>query len=151
VFFPVGFWSYKPNLIHDHPPYPANVDINAKSGYFDPEHVDHASFYCGDYLAAQREMADSNKTPADLFELFVVHYHAVHVLHAVEPALRLQYHEDAACKAPTDICPPPRRLASREQLALLVFEHQQRLDEQQIDVMHKQHDENIDQMKPDML
>ena len=73
------------------------------------------------------------------------------MLHAIEPALRLQYRDDADCKLPTDICPPRRPPASREQLALLVFEHQQRLDQQQIDVMHKQRDENIAQMKPDML
>lgn len=89
--------------------------------------------------------------PSDVFELFVVHHHQVHVLHAVEPALRLQYREDAVCKSPSDVCPPLRAPASREQLALLVFEHQQRLDQQQIDVMHKQHDDNVDQMKPDML
>lgn len=151
VFFPIGFWSYKPSLIHDHPPYPAGIEINDKSGYFDPERVDHASFYCADYVAAQRSVADAGTTVIDLYELFVVHHHAVHVLHAVEPALRLQYREEAECKAPADICPPPRIPASREQLALLVFEHQQRLDQQQIDVMHKQRDENVDQMKPDML
>lgn len=151
MFFPIGFWSYKPSLTYDHPPYPANIEINAKSGYFDPERVDHASFYCSDYLAAQRALAETSTTPADLYELFVVHHHSVHVLHAVEPALRLQYREDAECKSPADICPVPRTPASREQLALLVFEHQQRLDQQQIDVMHKQRDENVDQMKPDML
>jgi len=151
MFFPIGFWSYKPSLIHDHPPYPANIEINAKSGYFDPERVDHASFYCSDYLAAQRAVADTDTAPDDLYELFVVHHHSVHVLHAIEPALRLQYREDAECKSPSDICPPPRTPASREQLALLVFEHQQRLDQQQIDVMHKQRDENVAQMKPDML
>ena len=151
VFFPIGFWSYKPSLIHDHPPYPANVEINDKSGYFDPERVDHVSFYCSDYVAAQRELADTGTTVTDLYELFVLHHHAVHVLHAVEPALRLQYREDANCKSREDICPPARIPASREQLALLVFEHQQRLDQQQIDVMHKQQNENVDQMKPDML
>ena len=149
VFFPIGFWSYKPSLIYDHPPYPAGIEINAKSGYFDGERVDHVSFYSSDYLAAQRNAADA--APADLFELFVVHHHELHVLHAVEPALRLSYRDDADCKLPTDICPPPRMPASRKQLALLVFEHQQKLDQQQIDVMHKQRDENVAQMKPDML
>ena len=127
------------------------MEINAKSGYFDPERVDHASFYCADYLAAQRRIANADTVPMDLFELFVVHLQAVHVLHAVEPALRLQYREDADCKSSADICAAPRTPASREQLALLVFEHQQRLDQQQIDVMHKQRDENVGQMKPDML
>ena len=153
MFFPIGFWSYKPSLIHDHPPYPANIELTDKSGYFDPERVDHVSFYCGDYVAvaAQREVAARGTAVMDLYELFVVHHHGVHVLHAVEPALRLQYREDADCKSPTDVCPRPRIPASREQLALLVFEHQQRLDRQQIDVMHKQRGENVDQMKPDML
>ena len=96
-------------------------------------------------------MADTRVAPADLFELFAVHHHAVHVLHAVEPTLRLQYHEDADCKSSADICPPPRIPASQEQLALLVFEHQQRLDQQQIDVMHKQQNQNVAQMKPDMI
>jgi len=151
VFFPIGFWSYKPSLIYDHPPYPANIEINSKSGYFDQERVDHVSFYCADYLGAQHEAANAGAAPVDLFELFVVYHHGVHVLHAVEPALRLPYRDDADCKSFADICPPPRTPASREQLALLVFEYQQRLDQQQVDVMHKQRDENVAQMKPDML
>lgn len=151
VFFPIGFWSYKPNLIYDHPPYPANIEINAKSGYFDRERVDHVSFYCADYVAAQREAAYTVTAPADLFELFVVYHHGIHVLHAVEPVLRLSYRDDVDCKSSTDICPVPRTPASREQLAMLVFEHQQRLDQQQVDVMHKQRDKNVAQMKPDML
>jgi len=124
VFFPIGFWSYKPSLIYDRPPYPADIDISAKSGYFDSERVDHASFYSADYVAARRKLATASAAAADLFDLFVVYHSGIHILHAVEPALQLLY-RDTACKLSTDICPPHRIPASHEQLALLVLEHQQ--------------------------
>jgi chondroitin polymerizing factor/chondroitin polymerizing factor 2 len=157
VFFPVGFWAYKPNLVYDQPPYPASIDITAKSGRFDPDRFDHVSFYCTDYIAARHQALETGYTPAaDMYELFVWYQPNVHVLRAVEPALRLQYREEAsncivAGDAAKSRCPPPRLPASQSQLALLVFEHQQRLDRQQIDVMHRQRGENIDQMKPEML
>jgi hypothetical protein len=154
VFFPVGFWAYKPSLVYDQPPYPANIEVTAKSGRFDRDRFDHASFYCGDYSTARREAIETGYSAASLFELFVWFQPTVHVLRAVEPALRLQYREEFNCATVRDVksrCPSPRLPASQSQLALLVFEHQQRLDRQQIDVMHRQHGENIDQMKPDMM
>ena len=42
-------------------------------------------------------------------------------------------------------------LASRSQLAMLIFEHQQKLDRIQLNVMHQQQGANVVQMKPDML
>jgi hypothetical protein len=150
IFFPIGFWAYKPSLVYDQPPYPANIEISAKSGHFDPNRFDHASFYCADYQFSRQQMSETGSHPIDLYELFIRHHPAVHVLHAVEPALRMQYREEADCSGKA-ACLQPRIPASREQLAMLVFEHQQRLDRQQIDVMHRQRGENIDQMKPDML
>ena len=42
-------------------------------------------------------------------------------------------------------------LASRSQLAMLIFEHQQKLDQGHMNVIHQQNDPNVDQMKPNML
>jgi len=141
--------------VYDQPPYPANIEITAKSGRFDPDRFDHASFYCADYIAARHQTTETGYSPDVLYELFVWYQPSIHVLRAVEPALRLQFREELNCVVPENgmksRCPSPRLPASQSQLALLVFEHQQRLDRQQIDVMHRQRGENVDQMKPDMI
>ena len=79
------------------------------------------------------------------------------MLRAVEPALRLQFHE-RACDARLspalhDDCLTSRAhgLAARPQLAVLLFEYQQKLDQMQLNVMHQQQNENVGQMKPEML
>ena len=155
VFFPVAFWAYKPNLIYDKPPYPATIDISPKTGRFDPKRFDHVSFYRADYTAARQMASQTGYYQSVLFDLFVWYQPNIHVLRGVEPALKIQFREEVECAPPEkgkkSHCPPRRLPASQSQLAMLVLEYQQRLDRQQIDVMHKQRGENVDQMKPDMI
>lgn len=157
VFFPIGYWSYKPNLIYDQHPYPTTIEINQKSGRYDMHQYVHASFYMDDYLYAKRQLTSAGtlSDDIDLYDLFV-QYHSLHVFRAVEPALRLQFriHEcnGLSGRAETD-CLDSRAhsLASRSQLGMLIFEYQQKLDQMQLNVMHQQRGENVGQMKPEML
>lgn len=136
--------------MYDQPPYPANIEVTSNTGQFNSDRFDHASFYCADYSAARLQAVETGYSPADLYELFVWYQPNIHMLRAVEPALRLHYREELNCATSGD-CLALRMPASQSQLALLVFEHQQHLDRQQIDVMHKQRGEIVDQMKPDMM
>jgi hypothetical protein len=157
VFFPIGFWQYKPNLVHDEKPYPTSIEIEQKVGHFDPHSFIHASFFNSDYQYARKQMISTSASKdIDLFEMFLK-FHTLHMFRAVEPALKLSYQEVT--------CDPTRRedvyhrcllsrgegLASQAQLAMLIFEHQQKLDQLQMNVMHQQNGPNVGQMKPDML
>ena len=44
VYFPIGYWSYKPNLIYEQLPYPTVILINQKSGHYDFNQYLHSSF-----------------------------------------------------------------------------------------------------------
>ena len=93
VFFPIGFWQYKPNLIYDEKPYPTTIEINRNVGHFDEYNFEHASFYNADYVHARRNMfANMNVPTYDLFDMFIKH-HTLHVFRAVEPALIHKYRE----------------------------------------------------------
>lgn len=157
VFFPIGFWSYKPNLIYDQHPYPTKIEISSKSGRYDTRQYVHASFYVEDYLYAKRQLAGAGGVlgAVDLYDLFV-QYHSLHVFRAVEPELRLQFHihncTGLVGRAQGD-CQHSRAhsLAARSQLGMLIFEYQQKLDQMQLKVMQQQRGENVGQMKPEML
>lgn len=157
VFFPIGYWSYKPNLVYDQRPYPTTIEINQKSGRYDVHQFVHASFYMDDYQYARRQVSSTgtNVDTLDLYDMFV-QYHSLHVFRAVEPALRLQFriHKcDGLIGRAQNDCLNSRlhSLASRSQLGMLIFEYQQKLDQMQLNVMHQQHGENVVQMKPEML
>ncbi len=165
VFYPIGFWQYKPNLVYKEKPYPTAIDIKPMTGHFDSNVYEHAAFFNSDYMTARKKMLATSvgSVPvrtADivLFEMFLQH-HTLHVFRAVEPALKLRY-RDRFCVAGTGVnaeayerCLSSRSeaLASKAQLAMLVFEHQQKVDQAQMNVIHKQNDPNVGQMKPDML
>ena len=157
VFFPVGFWQYKPNLIYDDKPYPTTIEINKNVGHFDRHSYYHTGFYNSDYTTARKKMkANTPKDKSDLFDLFLK-FHNVHVFRAVEPALKHRY-RPKNCKPTLEEdayqrCLQSRAegLASRAQLAMLIFEHQKTLDQGHLNVIHKQNDPHIEQMKPNML
>lgn len=158
VFFPIGFWQYKPNLVYEEKPYPTTIEINRNVGHFDSNMYLHGSFYNSDYQYARKQMISTSATSdIDLYEMFL--YHSVHVFRAIEPALKLRFKE-RVCKPTTNeghyqLCLKSRAegLASRAQLAMLIFEQQQKLDRNQMNVIHQQNVEqhNVEQMKPNML
>lgn len=167
VFFPIAFWQYKPNLIYDEKPYPTEIEVSSKSGRFDPNDYSHASFYSADYLYARRQMLSTDPSSnVELIEMFL-RYHTLHVFRGAEPALkhRFKLRQCVKPKYQSDMLGPLGRmyerclisraecLASRSQLAMLLFTHQRKLDEEQLGVMHAQQQKgaNVEQMKPNML
>lgn len=131
VFFPIGFWQYKPNLIYDKKPYPTSIEMNNKVGHYDVLSFEHCSFYLSDYLQARQQMLREDLLDGDLFEMFIK-YSKLHVFRAVEPALKHRY-KFFNCLASM----PPKQyercldrrshsLATRAQLAKLIFEHEEK-------------------------
>ena len=92
----------------------------------------------------------------DLFDLFLK-YHDLHVFRAVEPTLLHRYRE-RLCRPTEDegayhrcLASRSEGLASRSQLALLIFEHQQQQINNRLEDMRNQNNPNVEQMKPNML
>ena len=71
VFFPVGFWQYKPNLIYDKKPYPTTIELMNKVGHYDTLSYEHSSFYISDYISARQLMLPEDLWNGDLFEMFI--------------------------------------------------------------------------------
>ena len=159
VFFPIAFYQYKPNLIYEEKPYPTEIEIHAKSGHFDANSYTHASFYNSDYQYARKQMISTSASQnIDLFDMFLK-YHSIHIFRSVDPALkhryRLRFCTPTMEEEVYSRCLKSRAegLASRAQLAMLIFEHQKKLDHKQMDVIHQKElkGPNVDQMKPNML
>lgn len=157
VFFPIGFFGYKPNLVYNEKPYPSTIEIAHSAGHFDEAVYDHASFFNSDYMTARKAMVSSQSglRITDLYDMFLKH-HGVHVFRAVEPTLVVHYanrncmpgsDEDAYSRC---LASKATGLASRSQLAMLIFEHQQKVDQGQMKVM-QQKGEEVDAIKPNML
>ena len=137
VFFPIGYWSFKPNLVSDHPPSKsAKIPLNSKSGHYDKDQYSHSSFYISDYLFARNQMRDAVratlKDTRELFDMFL-NFHTLHVLRAIEPELRLQYRPvrcTGSSRDPIEAdCWRSRShaLARGPQLAMLILQHQDKL------------------------
>lgn len=130
VFFPIGFWQYKPNLIYDKKPYPTTIELMNKVGHYDTLSYEHVSFYLSDFLHARQLMLPEDIRNSDLFEMFVK-YSKLHVFRAVEPALKHRYKQfNCLPNSPPKLyqrCLDRRSqgLATRAQLAKLIFEHQE--------------------------
>jgi hypothetical protein len=71
VYFPIGFWQYKPNLIYDKKPYPTTIELVGKVGHYDMMSFEHASFYLSDYINSRQLMVPEDVLSGDLFEMFV--------------------------------------------------------------------------------
>ncbi|CAD5111090.1 DgyrCDS438 [Dimorphilus gyrociliatus] len=140
VFFPIAFYEYKPNLIYESRPYPTHIEILKNVGHFDESAFEHSSFYAADYQAARSASPKSVKSTTDLFELFVKYGgEKLHVFRAVEPSLR-QHWKELKCEnrrqtkrgqndtaaTPYERCMKSKLegLANRQQLAMLLFEHE---------------------------
>lgn len=159
VFFPIAFWQYKPNLIYEEKPYPTMIEINKMVGHFDNTRYEHASFYNSDYQHARHLLASPASklnTSDDLFDMFLK-FHQVHVFRAVEPALKIRYrertcnpmlNEDAYQRC---IVGRAAGLASKSQLAMLIFEQQQKADQAHGNGSKQQNEPNSEQVKPNVV
>ncbi|XP_074659308.1 chondroitin sulfate synthase 2-like [Tubulanus polymorphus] len=89
VFFPIGFWQYDPRFTGNNS---TNFDVHKDNGYFNTHSAEHASFYASDFLAADNKSHNgrnegSSSTIMDMF----VQFSDVHILHGIDPDLRLAY------------------------------------------------------------
>lgn len=132
VFFPMGFWQYKPNLTYNQKPYPASVEIGQRLGQFDTKSFDHFSFYLSDYKTARKKLSPSSVQSGDIFNMFVASQ-SFHVFRAVEPNLKLRW-MNWTCdpglssdKYQQCVLHNVEGLASQHHLALLIFEQQNNL------------------------
>lgn len=126
VFFPMGFWQYKPNLIYNKKPPPSTVEVAQRMGLFSTKSVEHASFYLSDYQSARKRLASKS---VDLYNMFLSHQ-SYHVFRAVEPNLRLTW-MNLTCdprmfaeKYQECVTRNMEGLASQHHLALLIYEQQ---------------------------
>ena len=161
AFFPIGFWQYKPNLVYKTKPYPTQITISRKEGHFDVLMADHVGFYNADFMHAysalmSQQSAQKSLPSLDLYDLFLQHG-ALHVFRAVEPALRLRYRMRHCPTVPDETvyhrCLRVRAegLASTSTLAMLIFEHQQKMNQQHFQAVQDQNNPHVPQMKPNML
>jgi hypothetical protein len=129
VFFPVGFWQFKPNLIYDKKPYPVEIEFNSKIGHYDVLSYEHGSFYNGDYKEARRSISEEEIQNYDIYEMFV-RYGKVHVFRAVEPEFKHYFMQlECAQSSPSALyerCVERRsqNLGTRSQLAKHIFQYQ---------------------------
>ncbi|GAB1603562.1 chondroitin sulfate synthase 2-like [Argonauta hians] len=133
VFFPIGFWQYKPNLIYDKRPYPTSIELKRNVGHFDVYSYEHSSFYNKDYKDARRNIPSKDVHNYDLFRMFLKHK-KVHVFRAIEPTLKHRYKAiNCIPSSPAYIyerCKIRRleALANRSQLARLIFEFEEKME-----------------------
>lgn len=129
VFFPVGFWQYKLNIIYEKKPFPTEIEFSSKTGHYDVLSYEHGSFYNSDYKEARKSMTEAELSDYDIYEMFV-RYGKLHVFRAVEPEFKHHYlHLDcqpSSPKAMYDRCMERKslNLATRSQLAKRIFQYQ---------------------------
>lgn len=136
VFFPIGFWQFKPNIIYDKKPFPTEIEFNSKFGHYDVLAYDHASFYNSDYMDARKSLMEKEAANYDIHEMFVK-YGKLHVLRGVEPEfkhhyMQLQCHPNSPPKL-HERCIERRAtgLGTRAQLAKRIFEYRAKKNVQQ--------------------
>ncbi|KAK7011219.1 chondroitin sulfate synthase 2 [Biomphalaria glabrata] len=129
VFFPIGFWQYKPNIIYDKKPYPTDIEFSSRTGHYDVLSYEHGSFYNSDYKDSRKSFSIEELMKYDLYEMFV-RYGKVHVFRAVEPEFKHYYMQlDCPVNIPSKLyerCLERKsmNLATRAQLAKRIFQYQ---------------------------
>lgn len=144
VFFPVPFAQYHPDIIYKAKTYPNVIEINKNHGHFDVHSFDHFSFYGSDYIAGRKllkkipiarserdvkNVEHHSKNGHDVYLMFL-DIKSIHVMRAVEPALRLRFEtkncEPSLAKDTYQHCLNSwaDRLGSRAQLGSLLFQYE---------------------------
>lgn len=135
VFFPIAFWQYKPNLIYNKRPYPTTIELKRNVGHFDVYSYDHSSFYNKDFQNARKSLTWDETRKLDLFKMFL-RQKKLHVFRAIEPTLKHRYKAincDRTSPAPIyERCNKRKleALANRPQLARLIFEYEEKMENQ---------------------
>ncbi|CAH1237799.1 CHPF2 [Branchiostoma lanceolatum] len=146
AFFPIHFAQYSPELVYDTKPYPATVEFGREFGHFDVHAFDEACFYNSDYMTTRTELQKQRKDNEDvsetynLYEMFLKHSN-LHVFRAVEPDLRQRYMPRTCNPHLSEdlyhscLVSQAEGLASKEQLAKLIFEHDNEIKSQSENVV----------------
>lgn len=136
VFFPIHFQDFNPDIAYYGQERPDNIDLVKDAGHFDRNDFNEACFYNADYMTARTHMAadmqenDELLETLDIYEMFVK-YSGLHVFRAIEPALHQKYAHPACNPHLTEdiyhrcIQSSLEGLASRTQLAMVLFEQEQ--------------------------
>lgn len=131
VFFPISYWQYKQNLAYEQEPYPSSVEFGQKYGHFDVNSYEHSSFYVSDYMTGRKVLSPTDIKQSQLLDMFLKNPR-IHAFRATDPALRNRW-KNIQC--PSNVlgdrhvkCLQRRSegLASRAQLAKLIFEQQEK-------------------------
>ena len=129
VFFPMGFWQYKPNLIYNKKPYPSSVELGQRLGIFSTNSFEHCSFYTSDYRTARKILTPEQVRTGTIFSMFIA-YQNFHIFRAVEPNLKLRWMKITCLPTMTStayqecLTRNTEGLASQHHLALLIYEKQ---------------------------
>ncbi|KOC62206.1 Chondroitin sulfate synthase 2 [Habropoda laboriosa] len=146
VFSPIPFVEYHSDVVHMNDVKQVETDINRNHGRYDEYNYNNIAFYARDYNAmrrtvevsipiihSDRDISTMMKLSQDipvtsLFEMFVS-FSNVHVLRAVEPALKVKYKNIDCANTSNNIykiCTRSRKLhlGRRSQLARLILDYQ---------------------------
>ena len=147
IFSPIPFAEFQPDIVHINDAKQVETDINRNHGRYDEYNYNNIAFYVRDYNAMRRTVEASipiTRSDRDipsllklsqhipvtsLFEMFVS-FSNVHMLRAIEPALKVKY-KNVNCSATYNdniqkTCVRSKNfyLGRRSQLARLVLDYQ---------------------------
>ena len=139
VFFPITFWQYKTNLAYDGGDVPTAVELSGKYGHFDIHSYEHFSFYVSDYYNAKKSISAVEMKKFNTFNFFLK-FKKLHIFRAAEPALRHRWKNitcDNVSPDQLDVCHQRSHesLASRSQLAKLIFEYEDEHSKSKNDIL----------------
>ncbi|CAL7941243.1 unnamed protein product [Xylocopa violacea] len=146
VFSPIPFVEYHPDVVHMNDIKQVDTDINRNHGRYDEYNFNNIAFYVRDYNIMRRTVEASipiihsdrdipsilklsQEIPVtSLFEMFVS-FSNLHVLRAVEPALKVKYKNINCINTSSNmykICTSSKNLhlGRRSQLARLILDYQ---------------------------
>ncbi|XP_076758264.1 chondroitin polymerizing factor isoform X1 [Xylocopa sonorina] len=146
VFSPIPFVEYHPDVVHMNDVKQVDTDINRNHGRYDEYNFNSIAFYVRDYnimrrtveasipiIHSDKDIPSILKLSQDipvtsLFEMFVS-FSNLHVLRAVEPALKVKYKNIDCTNTSSNmykICTSSKNLhlGRRSQLARLILDYQ---------------------------
>ncbi|XP_016364472.1 chondroitin sulfate synthase 2-like [Sinocyclocheilus rhinocerous] len=136
AFFPIHFQEFDPSVAYPDQVPPASSDLVREAGHFDRYIFEEACFYNSDYMSSRTRITGDLQEneelleSLDLYDMFV-QYSGLHVLRAIEPALRQAYRNQTCNPRLSEdvfhrcLQSTLESQGSRSQLAMLIFEQEQ--------------------------
>uniref|UniRef100_A0A673HN59 Hexosyltransferase n=1 Tax=Sinocyclocheilus rhinocerous TaxID=307959 RepID=A0A673HN59_9TELE len=135
AFFPIHFQEFDPSVAYPDQVPPASSDLVREAGHFDRYIFEEACFYNSDYMSSRTRITGDLQEneelleSLDLYDMFV-QYSGLHVLRAIEPALRQAYRNQTCNPRLSEdvfhrcLQSTLESQGSRSQLAMLIFEQE---------------------------